>query len=60
MENCRDAFLTKCFALPGTDVFLGISGEDTTNISLVGNDLSKVKTSVELSAKVSKGQVRNK
>ena len=60
LENCQDTFLTKCFALPGTDVFLGIGGEDTTNISLVGNDLSKAKTSVELSAKVSKRQVRNK
>lgn len=60
MENCRNVFLTKCFALPGTDIFLEVSGEDTANISLVGNDLSRAKTGVELSANVSKGQVRNK
>ncbi|MHC4557054.1 MAG: glycoside hydrolase family 28 protein [Planctomycetota bacterium] len=60
MENCRNAFLTKCFALPGTDIFLGISGEDTANISLAGNDLSKSETGVKLSAEVSKGQIRNR
>lgn len=60
MENCRNAFLTRCFALPETDIFLGVDGKDTANISLVGNDLGGAKTSVELSAKVSKEQVRNK
>jgi len=60
MENCRNAFLTKCLALPGTDIFLGIKGEDTANISLVGNDLSKAKTGMELSPEVSKEQVRSK
>jgi hypothetical protein len=60
MENCRNVFLTECFALPGTDIFLEVSGEDTANISLVGNDLSSAKTDVKLSAKVSKEQVRNK
>ncbi len=59
MENCRNAFFTKCFALPGTDIFLGISGEDTANISLVGNDLSRAKKGVELSANVSKREVRD-
>jgi len=60
MGNCRNVFLTRCFALPETDVFLGVDGEDTANISLVGNDLSGAKTSVELSTKVSKEQVRKK
>jgi polygalacturonase len=60
MENCRNAFLTKCFALPGTDIFLGISGEDTANISLTGNDLSKAEVSLKLSAEVSKWQIRNR
>jgi hypothetical protein len=60
MENCRNVFLTECFALPGTDIFLEVSGQDSANISLVGNDLSSAKTDVKLSAKVSKEQVRNK
>ena len=60
MENCRNAFLTKCFALPGTDVFLGVDGRDTANISLVGNDLSGARTGVELYAEVSRSQIRNK
>ncbi|MHC4426393.1 MAG: glycoside hydrolase family 28 protein [Planctomycetota bacterium] len=60
MENCRNAFLTKCFALAQTDIFLGVDGEDTANISLAGNDLSGAKTGVKLSSEVSKGQVRNK
>jgi len=57
MENCRDIFLTKCFALPGTDVFLKLCGKDTANISLAGNDLSKAKTPVELAADVAESQV---
>jgi hypothetical protein len=60
MENCRNAFLTKCFALPGTDIFLSISGEDTANISLTGNDLSKAETGLRLSEEVPKGQIRNR
>jgi hypothetical protein len=59
MENCRNAFLTKCFAPPGTDIFLEVSGEETANISLVGNDLSGAKTGAALSEEVSKNQVRN-
>lgn len=60
MENCQNGFLTKCFALPETDIFLGVSGENTANISLAGNDLSKAKVGVELSAEAPKEQVREK
>lgn len=59
MENCRTAFLTKCFARPGTGVFLGVDGENTADISLAGNDLKRAKTSVMLSAKVPAEQVSN-
>ena len=59
MENCRDCFLTKCLALPGTDSFLGIRGENTANISLAGNDLSKAKTALELAPDVPDGQIRD-
>jgi hypothetical protein len=57
MENCRTAFLTKCFAPPGTGVFLGVDGENTADISLTGNDLKRAKTGVKLSTKVPAEQV---
>ncbi|MFH1718397.1 MAG: glycosyl hydrolase family 28 protein [Planctomycetota bacterium] len=57
MENCTSALLTKCFALPETDIFLGLEGKDTANISLIGNDLSRAETDVKLSAEVSKVQI---
>jgi len=59
MENCRDAFLTNCFALPGTDVFLKVSGQDTANLSLKANDLSKAETPVRVSDDVSQDQIRD-
>ena len=52
MEDCRDVFLTQCFALPGTGVFLGVHGQSTANISLAANDLSKAGSAVELSEEV--------
>ncbi|MHC4629390.1 MAG: glycoside hydrolase family 28 protein [Planctomycetota bacterium] len=68
MENCRSAFLTECFALPGafltecfalpgTGVFLTVDGPNTANISLVGNDLSRAKVPVDPSAQVPQGQI---
>lgn len=60
MENCRNAFLTQCFALPGTDLFLAVGGPDTANISLAGNDLSKAKAPVKPSAEVPEGQITNR
>jgi hypothetical protein len=60
MENCRNTFLTKCFAHGQTDIFLAVDGENTANISLAGNDLSGAKTGVRISPEVSKEQVRNK
>ncbi len=41
MENCRRMFMTDCFALPGTPVFLGLSGAKTEGIALEGNNLKK-------------------
>jgi len=60
MENCRNAFLTECFALLGTEVFLAVDGPDTANISLLGNDLSRAKVAVEPSAQVPQGQITNR
>jgi len=57
MENCRDTFLTRCFGLPETGVFLKVFGKDTANISLLGNDLSKAKTPIELATDIPKDEV---
>ena len=54
MENCQNSLLTKCFAFPGTDVFLELDGQRTANISVTGNDLSKAKEAVKKSAAVPK------
>jgi hypothetical protein len=59
MESCRDVFLTNCFALPGTDIFLKLSGQDTANISLKGNDLRKAKTPLHVGDNVSQGEIRD-
>lgn len=39
MENCRRMLVTGNMALPGTPAFLGLSGEETADISIAGNDL---------------------
>ncbi|UCC96963.1 MAG: hypothetical protein JSW66_14095, partial [Phycisphaerales bacterium] len=57
IDNCRTAFLTQCFALPGTGVFLGIEGENTADISLTGNDLTRAQTAVKSAATVPAAQV---
>ena len=60
LENCRDGFLSACKALPGTEVFLKVSGEKTENISLAGNDLSQAKTAVQITPDVKKSEVTAK
>jgi hypothetical protein len=39
LHNCRYMLVTGCAAAPGTPAFLGLSGERTDHISLVGNAL---------------------
>ncbi len=57
MENCRDGFLSNCKALPGTDVFLSVTGENTSNISLAANDLKEAGTAVQVAPDVTKKEV---
>ena len=57
LENCQDGFLSACKALPGTEVFLKVSGEKTKNISLAGNDLSQARTPVQITPEVKKSEV---
>ena len=57
MEDCRDGFLSNCKALPGTDVFLSVTGDKTKNISLTANDLKQAKTAVQVASDVTKTEV---
>jgi hypothetical protein len=59
MENCRNALLTKCLTLPEVGVFLCVTGAQTSNVCLSGNDLSKEKRAVHVSDEVPKGAVRD-
>jgi hypothetical protein len=43
MKNVRDAFIQGCRAFPGTGSFLELTGKNSGNILLVGNDLSAAK-----------------
>ena len=52
MDNCRHMMVTNCFALSGTPVFLGVSGNKTSTISLTGNDLSEAKKTVVITEDV--------
>lgn len=39
MHNCRQVLVAGCLAAPGTPVFLGLSGQNTDVIAVLGNDL---------------------
>jgi hypothetical protein len=59
MENCRNALLTGCLALPNTGTFLGLAGKETANISLKANDLTSARRAVSISEGVPEGAVRD-
>ncbi len=59
MEDCRNALLTGCFALPNTGIFLGLAGTETTNIALQGNNLDAAREAVSVSSEVPAGAVRD-
>ena len=57
LHNCRDMLVTGCSAASGTPVFLGLSGEGTSGISLAGNDLRKADQAVAQTDEVPSGAV---
>jgi hypothetical protein len=59
LENCQDALVTDCLALPGTPVFLGLAGERTKDINLAGDDLSNAATPVARDAAVPADALKN-
>ncbi len=58
LEDCRNAFLTGCFALPNTGVFLGLAGNETADVSLQANDLTSAREAVHVSEEVPNEAVR--
>jgi len=58
LENCRNSWVTKCLAQPGTEAFLQISGKETANISVRGNEFQQAKKGVDITDDVLKGAVR--
>jgi len=42
MHNCREMLVAGCLAAPGTPVFLGLSGQATDNITVLGSVLRGV------------------
>jgi polygalacturonase len=54
LEDCRNALLTGCLALPNTGVFLGLAGPETANIALRANDLTAARKPVLTDAEVPK------
>lgn len=46
LTNTQDAFIYNCFPVSGTDTFLKISGENTRNITVKGNNFRNVKNAV--------------
>jgi len=58
MENCRNALLTGCLALPNTGIFLGLAGKETADISLKANDLGNAKEAVQRSEESARTAVR--
>jgi len=59
LEDCRSIFLTGCFALPNTGVFLALAGPETADISLRANDLAAAKRAVNRSDEVPSGAIRD-
>jgi polygalacturonase len=59
VEDCRNALLTGCLALPNTGVFLGLAGKETANISLKANDLTGAAEAIHVSEEASKEAIKN-
>jgi Glycosyl hydrolases family 28 len=59
MDNCRNSWVTKCLALPSTETFLQIRGNETQNLSVAGNEFSMAKKGVDILADVPKEAIRD-
>ncbi len=57
LVNTRDAFLHGCRAAPGTSAWVQLSGAQTANVTLVGNELSAAASPLEAAQDVPKQAV---
>jgi len=48
LENCQQVLVSSCIALPGAGTFLGVSGMNSADISLAGNDLHAAHEKIRL------------
>lgn len=48
LMNIDTAFIHSCTSLPGTNIYLGVRGDKSRNITLIGNDLHEAKQPVVL------------
>jgi hypothetical protein len=48
LENCRNSWVTKCLAQPGTEAFLQVRGKESANISVRGNEFQQAKKGVDI------------
>ncbi len=59
MEDCRNALLTGCLALPNTGVFLSLAGKEIADVCLKANDLTEAKEAIRISEEVPKAAIRD-
>jgi hypothetical protein len=59
LNNCEDALITDCLALPGTPAFLGLSGSETKKIAIVGNAFENAEKAVLRSSEVPAVEPKN-
>ncbi len=57
MENVREALLTGCRAPKHASTFLKVTGRQSTDVSLAGNDLSGAKTALDVDPSLPKSAV---
>lgn len=58
MENCQQMMLSDCAPAPGTPALLGVRGDKTAGISLMGNDVRAAKQIVQTGDEVSTNAVK--
>lgn len=59
LQDCRQMLITNSQAAPGTPVFVGLSGKQSDQISLVGNDLSNAISPVVRAEEVAADAVKD-
>jgi len=59
LHNCQRMLITGCLAMAGTPPFLGLSGDRSADISLVGNDLRAARRATTQTEEVPAGVIHS-